>query len=104
MFMSDVKSPGVLPILSVSVVECVNVRSSTILVTSNVPLYPLLPIPSTLVVLLTSTILTTSPRHKSWGISALTVTVEPLVEQVEIYLLFLLNSKSSPLREEMVKS
>ena len=104
MFMSDVKSPGDLVTLSVSVVECVNVRSSTILVTSNVPLYPLLPIPSTLVVLLTSTILTTSPTNNSWGISALIVIVEPLAEQVEMYLLFLLNSKSSPSREETVKS
>ena len=102
MFMSDVKSPGDL-VLSVSVVECVNVRSSTILVTSNVPLYPLLPIPSTLVVLLTSTILTTSPTNNSWGISSDSY-FEPLAEQVEMYLLFLLNSKSSPSREETVKS
>jgi len=102
--MSDVKSPVDLPRLSISVVPCVKVRSSMIPVTSNLPLKPLFAIPAVFVVLCTSTILTTSPANSSCGLSTLTVTVEPDVAQVEIYLGFLSKSKSPTSIEEIVKS
>ena len=73
-------------------------------VTSNLPLKPLFAIPAVFVVLCTSIILTTSPVNSSCGWSTLTVTVEPLVAQVEIYLGFLSNSKSDTSIEEIVKS
>jgi hypothetical protein len=102
--MSDVKSPVDLPILSISVVPCVKVRSSRIPVTVNLPLNPLFAIPAVFVVLCTSRILIISPTNRSCGLSTLTVTVDPLVAQVEMYLGFLSNSKSDVSIEEIVKS
>ena len=60
---------------AMSVVEYVNVFSSTIDATANVPLYPLLSIAVVLVLLIAFLTIISSPTDRLWGLSDLTVTI-----------------------------